>query len=58
MQSPRAPGAGHTGAASKSLAGDRLDPTVTGPETQRKFNAALRINSAVGEGQVALRLVR
>jgi hypothetical protein len=44
MQSPRRPGVGITGTATKSLCGDVLRPTDTAPGMQRRSRLALRID--------------
>jgi hypothetical protein len=44
MQSPRIPGTGITGAATKSLSGDALQPTEFGPEMQRRYRRASHPN--------------
>jgi hypothetical protein len=46
MQSPRAPGAGITGTATKSLGGDVLYPNDIGPQTQRRYRLALCLDRA------------
>jgi hypothetical protein len=44
MQSPQTPGAGITGAATKSLGGDALQSIESGPETQRCYGRALHFH--------------
>jgi hypothetical protein len=44
MRSPRTPGTGITGVATKSLGGDELHPTEAVPETQRRYTMALRLD--------------
>jgi len=57
VQGPLTPGAGIKGVATKSLAGERLHPTETGPETQRRHKLTLRLDREADEPLFGCRLL-